>query len=87
MMRHFTQDPLVRNHPQTNAQDLAQSLALSEALRNHGVIPRSYSLQRPDRRLRVYPLDKWRYQQSVNRRPNPSRNRRQYPTGGGDLDV
>ncbi len=40
-----------------NGEMLAQSMALSEALRHNGLARRTYSLQRPDRIHRAYPLD------------------------------
>jgi hypothetical protein len=56
-MDHRTKDMLLRQNPQIDAETLAQSMALSEALRHNGLKRRTYSLQRPDRIHRVHPLD------------------------------
>jgi hypothetical protein len=50
-------DLLLRQNSQINVETLAQSMALSEALRHNGLSRRIYSLQRPDRIHRVHPLD------------------------------
>lgn len=57
MLLKLTREQLLQQNPQINSELLAQSMALSEALQKNGLVPRAYSLQRPDRIHRVHSLD------------------------------